>query len=86
MGQLAAGTAGAVPAGSTAVTPVSAVTGLPITGDQFQGGSTLTINIEGDFIGDEAYLEMLAEKISEAVENSDIRLVASEARYAGALA
>jgi len=87
IGQMVVGAIGA-PGGSTAVSPVSPVTGLPVspdTGFPTEGGSTLTINIEGDFIGDEAYLEMLAEKISEAVENSDVRLVASEAHYAGAL-
>ncbi|MEO5366069.1 MAG: tape measure protein [Magnetococcus sp. WYHC-3] len=57
-------------------------TGIPDEQDQ---RTTLTINIEGDFIGDEAYIEMLAEKISEAVEDKNVRLVASDAKYAGGL-
>ena len=48
--------------------------------DQKKG--SLTINIQGDVIGDEAYIEMLAEKISEAVENRDVIFVASNAKYA----
>ena len=40
----------------------------------------LTIIIEGDVLADEYYLEYLASKISEAVEDRDVSLVASETR------
>jgi len=46
---------------------------------------TLIINVYGDYIGEEGYLEMLAEKMSEAVEDKNVRLVASNAQYAEAL-
>ncbi len=74
---------GATPGGATGTFPVSPTTGLPTNEPT---GRSLTINIQGDMIGDESYLEMLARKISEAVEDRDIRLVASEAQTARALA
>ena len=40
------------------------------------------IIIHGDFIGDEAYIEMLAEKINEAVETRDVYLISSNAKFA----
>jgi len=43
------------------------------------------INIEGDFIGDEAYIEKLVEKITGAVEDKDIRLIATNTKYSEAL-
>ena len=68
--------------GGVAATPtynVNPNTGFPT---QEQGKGSLTINIQGDVIGDESYIEMLAEKISEAVEDRDVILVASNAKYA----
>ncbi|MCK9326037.1 MAG: tape measure protein [Bacteroidales bacterium] len=55
------------------------------TTDAAETTGSLTINIQGDYIGDEGYVEMLAEKISEAVEDKNVRLVASNAQYAEAL-
>lgn len=72
---------GGVPA--TPTYPVSPDTGLP-TGNNT--GSSFTVYIEGDFIGDEAYIEKLAEKINEGVEDRDVRLVASHSQYAEAMA
>ena len=43
---------------------------------------SLTINIQGDFIGDEGYIELLVEKINEAVEDKEVTLIASNAQYA----
>jgi hypothetical protein len=40
----------------------------------------VNIYIEGDILADEYYLERLAEKISEAVEGNEVRLIASEVR------
>ena len=40
----------------------------------------VNIYIEGDVLADELYLEMLAEKISEAVEGNEVTLIASEVR------
>jgi len=40
----------------------------------------VNIIIEGDILADELYIEMLAEKISEAVEGNEVRLIASETR------
>ena len=67
---------------SPAVTTPSGITDYQDTGEKKE---TLTINIQGDFIGDEAYIEMLAEKISEAVEDKDVTLIASNSQYAEAL-
>lgn len=52
----------------------------PSFGEENKG--TFHIHIEGPVIGDESYIEMLAEKISEAVENRDVILVSSNAKYA----
>jgi hypothetical protein len=56
-------------------------TGIPAGGSE-QQRSSLTINIQGDMIGDESYVEMLAEKISKAVEDRDVRLVSSNSKFA----
>ena len=66
---------------STGTYAASPITGTP----EEERRGNLTIIIEGDFIGDEAYIEMLAEKISEAVEDRNVRLIASNSRYAEAL-
>ena len=66
--------------GGTIATPTYPAYTPEYYGDQKMG--TLTINIHGDMIGDEGYIEMLAEKISDAVENRDVIFVASNAKYA----
>ena len=80
IGQMAAGGGSAGGGGGTIATPTYPAYTPGYYGDQQKG--TLTINIQGDMIGDEGYIEMLAEKISDAVENRDVILVASNAKYA----
>jgi hypothetical protein len=53
---------------------------LPEDGEGEGGGTVVNIYIEGDYIGDETYLENLMERISEMVEGNETRLVASETR------
>lgn len=54
---------------------------IPVaTEPAFQGQAGLTIIIEGDVLSDEFYIEKLAEKISEAVQDRDVRLIATETR------
>jgi hypothetical protein len=36
------------------------------------------VNIQGDYIGDPAFINRLAEKLSAAVENQNVRLVAQQ--------
>lgn len=81
IGQIASGGGSAGGGGGTITTPSYPAYTPGYYGEDQQKG-TLTINIQGDVIGDEAYIEMLAEKISEAVENRDVILVASNAKYA----
>ncbi len=45
-------------------------------GDEERGG--LTIIVEGDFIGDDAFIDRLADRINEGVENRNVRMVATE--------
>jgi len=60
--------------GSVGTYTVSPSTGLPTTGvtdyntmpEEEEKRGTLTINIHGDFIGDESYIDMLVEKINDA--------------------
>ena len=70
--------------GSVGTYSVSPATGLPTgvtdydtMGEEGNRGS-LTINIEGDFIGDESYIDMLVEKINEA-EDRDVYI--NQANY-----
>lgn len=77
------GGAGAGGAGGAVGTYPASPSGVPeIRGEGGEERATLTINVQGDFIGDEGYIEMLAEKISEAVEDRDVRLIASDSRFA----
>ena len=62
----------------------SPYTGLP-TYDQEEKKGGLVIHFHGDMLADPLYIEMLAEKISEAVETKDIHFVASNAKYAEAV-
>jgi len=72
--------------GAVGTYSASPTTGLPDYGyGAPEKTGTLTINFQGDFIGDETYIENLVEKISDAVETRDVRLVATNSRYAEAL-
>ena len=84
MGQMATGGSIGISGSGSSTTDTSTTDSLDDIDEEKKG--TLEINIIGDFIGDEAYIEMLAEKISEAVEDRDVFLVASEAKYADELA
>ncbi|MBW2030733.1 MAG: tape measure protein [Deltaproteobacteria bacterium] len=62
--------------------PAASGGGYAAEGETFDEGEkrgNLIITVHGDFIGDEAYIEKMAEKISEAVENRNVTLVASHA-------
>jgi len=62
--------------------PTAAGGGYAAEGETFDEGEkrgNLIITVHGDFIGDEAYIEKMAEKISEAVENRNVTLIASHA-------
>ena len=64
----------------------STIPAINDTGSQ-ETKSNLNIIFEGDVrIEDEAYIEELAAKISEAVEDREVTLIASNSQYAGALA
>ncbi len=69
-----------VPAISATTAPV--VDALPATTGE-NAKPTLTINIEGDFIGDEQYIDTLVEKINAAEDRS---VYINQTNYAGALA
>jgi len=58
---------------------VSSPSDLGIAEFEEEPRGELIIHIHGDFIGDEAYIEKMAEKISEAVENRNVTLIASHA-------
>jgi len=77
IGQIASYSGGG--GGGTITSPSYPAYTPPSFGEENKG--SLTINIQGDVIGDESYIEMLAEKISDAVENRDVILVASNAKY-----
>lgn len=80
-GQLSSGGAASSPGGSIAQ-PVS-LQPEPIAPVAESGQAVVNIHFEGDVnIEDEAYIEKLAEKISEAVEGRDVYLAASNARFA----
>ena len=72
------GGAGGGGGGAMGTYPASETTGLPAIGAQERGA--LTIHIAGDFYGDEAFVDMLADRINAAVEERDVRLVSSETR------
>ena len=65
--------------GAMGTYPASETTGLPTIGGERERGA-LIIHIEGPFYGDEAFVDMLADKINAAVEERDVRLVSSETR------
>lgn len=74
-------------AGAVGTFPASPTTGLPTEfgGEEERRGQVI-INIYGDSINDEEYLEKWAEKISELVEDKDIRFISSRAKVAEELA
>jgi hypothetical protein len=75
---------GTVGGGAVGTFPASPATGLPTSfgGDSDEERGQVIINIYGDSINDEEYLERWAEKISEMVEDKDVRLVTSHAKFA----
>jgi len=83
-GSVSGGGGGGGGVGAIRAYAASPASGLPLgipAGAQEQKAA-LTINIQGDYIGDEGYVEMLAEKISKAVEDRDVRLVSSNSKFA----
>ena len=79
IGQMAASSSGAV-GGGTFTSPTVTTT------DAFEPGAqrgSLTINIQGDIIGDDAFIDDLVERINEA-EDRDVFI--NQSNYAGSLA
>lgn len=62
-----------------------AYTGTP-TGAGEESRGSLEINIYGDILGDEGFIDSLVDKINSATETRNVRLNATNARYAEALA
>ena len=58
----------------------STVPGADLDRAEDEDRGRVNIYIEGDVLADELYIEMLAEKISEAVEGSEVHLIASEVK------
>lgn len=85
IGQMAASGGGSAGGGTYTSPTITAPATSTITDVSPETRGTLTVNIEGDFIGDEGYIEMLAEKLSEAVGDRDVTLYASDSRFAEAL-
>jgi len=65
------GSTGGAAAPATAAAPAAA-------GSAASQAGALTVNIQGDYIGDPAFINRLAEKLSAAVENQNVRLVAQQ--------
>lgn len=80
----AGGAGGAIIPASVPSAPVPYASPIPAA-EQAGGRPTFTVIIEGDFIGDESYIEMLMERMSEAVEGRDVRLIATSSKFAEAL-
>jgi len=74
-----AGGGAAIGGGAIGTYPAS-VTGVPKIAEEQEQKGQLTIYIEGDILAEEYYIEKLAEKISNAVEDYDVRLVSTEAK------
>ena len=76
--------------GSVGTYSASSATGLPTSGvtdyntkpEEEEKRGTLTINIQGDFIGDESYIDMLVERINDA-DDRDVFI--NQTNYARAL-
>ncbi len=82
--QTLAGTGGGAGAGVPATTPATAPTVAPgQTAAAGTGGKPVfNFYIDGDVVGDQAWLEKIASKLSEAVQTSEVRLHASGANFA----
>jgi len=80
----AGGAGGAIIPASVPSAPVPYASPIPAA-EQAGGRPTFTVIIEGDFIGDESYIEMLIEKFNDAVEDRDVRLIATSSKFAEAL-
>jgi len=88
IGQLAMGGGGGVSVPSMGTSTANEpVTPLDMyAGEDAEKRGTLIINLNGDVLADEYYIELLAEKISEAVEDRDVKLTATYSNTAGAVA
>lgn len=62
--------------GGTVSTAAPSATSSPLTGPQAAG--PISISIQGDVIGDNAFVDRMAQKLSAAVNNRDVRLVATQ--------
>uniref|UniRef100_A0A6M3MF07 Putative tail protein n=1 Tax=viral metagenome TaxID=1070528 RepID=A0A6M3MF07_9ZZZZ len=58
--------------------PVSPTTGIPEFPGEAEAKPSLTVVVQGDFYGEEEFVNRLAERLSEAVENRSVRVVSSE--------
>ena len=72
---------GGAAGGAVGTYEASSATGLPVS-SQKEKGTVINVIIEGDMIGDDAYIDKLAERLTEGVEVRDVRLVASNANVA----
>jgi hypothetical protein len=82
LGQMAMSSNGNVGRG-TYTSPVvttagGGLTDVPVTGEQ---KGQVNIYLEGDLLADQYYIELLAEKLSEAVEDKEVRLISSKSKY-----
>lgn len=77
------GASAGVPAVSATTAPIVDTTAPGYGAGDVESGRTLTINIHGDLIGDEQYVDNLVDKINEA-EDRDVFI--NQTNYAGALA
>jgi len=86
-GSTSSGTSGGVISGTEGGGADYTMPETGITEDDYEKKRDLTIIFEGDVrIEDEAYIEELAEKINEAVEDREVTLIASRAKFAEGLA
>lgn len=58
--------------------PASPTTGIPEFPGAEEAKPSLTVVVEGDFYGEEEFVNRLAERLNEAVENRSVRVVSSE--------
>ena len=58
--------------GAVGVYPANPTTGVPEFNQPDEKRGTLIINIEGDFVGDENYIDNLVEKINQAKDERDV--------------
>ena len=77
--------------GGGSATPVATVTpafepSYSLEDEEDQKKGSLNIYLYGDMLADPYYIELLAEKINEGVEDRNVRLIATESKTAEALA